>query len=348
MDFRLPTALVASLLAACHPPARLTAQAPPCPPARAAFTASWLDAWTLAEDTLLRLPPAPPPTMYFFDETCAWTTGDVGEDAPALSADARFGYRGRRLDWSALRHDTVLHLPDGDSVALGIVANTSIDARGEVISKMPAPSFWEAAGVPAGELGYDRFVTAIFLHEFSHARHIRAFSDAFDAIEAAWAFEEPFTSDVVQDRYGRDSAYVALFSEEVGLLRRAAATADTAEVRSAITRALATRRRRHATYFSGGEGVFATIDDVLVATEGAGQWVGYAWLTHPDGGGLPDELVLEEWGARGGMVRVSGLALFRAIDRMLPGWAEVVYREGDLVGATELLERAAVAPRVLR
>ena len=51
MDFRLPTALVASLLAACHPPARLTAQAPPCPPARAAFIASWLDAWTLAEDS---------------------------------------------------------------------------------------------------------------------------------------------------------------------------------------------------------------------------------------------------------------------------------------------------------
>ncbi|MEP7028278.1 MAG: hypothetical protein ABI960_06760 [Candidatus Eisenbacteria bacterium] len=305
----------------------------PCDMAQASpWIESWFAAWKLTSERLLRLPDAPAPGIVLFDSSCVYTTSAVtaggapSEDGPAL--------RGALLPWRAIAHSDSLTLPDSSRVPIQLMSFTSVARASGPFFVMAAPSYWAQKGH-----GQEPGLTAVFLHEFAHTRQVRGFGATLGPIDSTWAYPEELDDDAVQTHFGSDSLYVAAYLGERDLLYRAAAADSLAEVRAIALRALAMIEARHARWFTGDKAQFATLDDIFLSLEGAGQWTGYAWLAQPDGGGLGREAAIRMLGGRRWWVQDEGLALFLTVDRLLPTWPELVFHEPS-IGARDLLARA--------
>lgn len=206
---------------------------------------------------------------------------------------------------------------------------------------MPAPDFWVRAGVRSEELGLEKMVTGVFLHEFAHTRQISGFQDIIGPIERTWTFPEELSDDVVQERFERDPAYVAAYAAERDVLFQAAAADSLAGACALAAKALAMMRARHDRWFTGEHEVFRTLDDVFLAFEGVAQWTGYAWLIHPEGGEFRPDVTRKGF-RRGGRQwsQDEGFALLLVVDRLLPDWPTLAFDQPRPAGGIELLERA--------
>jgi hypothetical protein len=293
----------------------------------------WFEAWELTSREILHIPDAPPPNIVFYDSACVYTTS--GATAPGASVADGPALLGVTLPWRAAAHGDTLTLPNSMKVPVQLMTFANTDKRTGPFFVMAAPSYWAQKG-HGGEPG----LTAVFLHEFAHTRQILGMASFIGALEAEWKFPEELGDDVVQARFGSDSAYVAAYMAERDLLYRAAAADSLAEVRRMAAEALGMMRSRHARWFTGENAVFAGVDATFLSLEGSGQWVGYAWLAHPKGGGLsPDAAVRKMLGKRRWWSQDEGLGLFLVVDRLLPGWPSVVFQEHS-VRADELLAQA--------
>ena len=293
----------------------------------------WFAAWELTSREILRLPDAPPPDVVFYDSACVYTTSPV--TAGAVSPKDGPSLFGATRAWRAARHGDTLTLPNRKRVPVQLMSFTDNDRQTGPFFVMAAPDYWAQAG-----FGQEPGLTGVFLHEFSHARQLPGLAAIIGPIDAAWKFAEELNDDAVQTHFGSDSAYVALYMAERDLLYRAAEADSIAEVRALATQALAMMRSRHARWFTGENAVFATLDATWLSLEGAGQWAAYAWLAHPTGGGLDRAAAVRRMlGRRRQWSQDEGLGLFLVIDRLLPEWPSLVFRNPS-VGALELLERA--------
>jgi hypothetical protein len=349
MPVRLSIVVALPALFACSaprtPPPKSSANAPAVcsmPTARP-WIERWFAAWELTANSILRLAevtspgPAETPEIVFFDATCAYTTsartalGAPPVDGPSL--------RGVELPWRALAHGGSLTLPDAEQLPVALSTFTNVTEGARPFFVMAAPSFWEENGH-----GAEPALTGIYLHEFAHTQQILGMAAAIDPIEDAWDYPEPLNDDAVQTRFASDPEYVAAYMVERDLLFRAAEAPSRAEAQRLAAEALSHMKARHARWFTGEAAIFAPLDDIFLALEGVGQWTGYAWLAHPEGGGLGrDEAIRIMLGRRKWWVQDHGLALLLAVDRLLPTWPALEFRVPAL-GATELLERAVAAP----
>ena len=279
---------------------------------------------------------APTPEVVFFDSVCVYTTSAMA----ALRAAPVPGPRlhGIELPWRAVAHGGSLTLPDAVQMPVALTTFTNVTAGASPYFVMAAPAYWAENGH-----GEEPELTGIFLHEFAHTRQILGMAAAIAPLEAAWDYPEPLNDDAVQTRFAGDPEYVAAYVAERDLFFRAAAAPELADARLLATEALARMKRRHARWFQGDAAVFARLDDIFLALEGVGQWSGYAWLAHPDGGGVAhDEAIRIMLGSRKWWVQDEGLALFLTVDRLLPEWPSLEFTTPEMgaMGATELLERA--------
>lgn len=323
------TRLAVFLLLALLP---LTASAQECSVRAASpFIQRWLSAWELTSREILKLPDAPAPTIIFFDSVCVYTTagGAAPGDGPTL--------RGAKLPWRAFAHGDSLALPDGSRVPVGLLSFTSFDRKTGPFFVMSAPSYWDRMGHgPENAPG----LTAVFLHEFTHTRQLRGMRDAIGPIDSTWSYKEELNDDAVQKHFGSDPLYVAAYLAERDLLVRAVGASSRKEVRALAKQALAMMKRRHARWFTGNKAEFAILDDTFLSLEGAAQWAAVAWLSHPAGGGMTREAaVVKMLGKRRWWVQDEGLAIFLVVDRLMPGWPQLVFNDPSM-GAVELLERA--------
>ena len=322
------------LARAASPKDSAPAPLPACDLAAATpWISGWLAAWDLTSRDILRLPDAPPPTIVFFDTTCVYTNSAVA----AGGARARKGpaLRGRPLEWRVATHGDSLTLPNGKHVEVALLSFTSSDKVTGPFFVMAAPSYWERAGH-----GEEPGLTAVFLHEFTHTRQVRGMGARIAPIDATWKGEKDLDDDAVQNRFGKDSTYVAEYLAERELFYRAADAASPAQARALAAEALARLRSRRARWFTGADSVYVTLDDVFLSMEGAAQWAATAWLAHPKGGRMTkDAAVAFMLGNHRWWVQDEGLAIFLAIDRLLPGWQSMVFRDPS-AGVLELLEKA--------
>jgi hypothetical protein len=293
----------------------------------------WFDAWELTSERILRLPSAPAPEIVFFDRTCAYTTSSVTAHGAAPVEGPTL--HGIRLPWRAVAHGGRLTLPDGSDAEIQLTSFASaIPERGPYFV-MSAPAIWEETG----RLDAAGF-TGVFLHEFTHTRQVGGMKDTLGPLDAAWAFPEELTDDAVQNHFGADPEYVAAYTAERDLLYRAADAGSIEEARALAAAALAAMRARHARWFTGDAAMFAALDDIFLSMEGVGQFAAYAWLAHPEGGGLSREAAIAKMlGRRKWWTQDEGLALFLAVDRLLPEWPQLGFAVPAL-GATAILERA--------
>lgn len=318
------------------PPSRVAvpSNAPSCDLATASpWISRWFAAWEFTSRQILRLPDAPAPTIVFYDSACVYTTSAV--TAPGVAAVTGPALRGTPLLWRTVAHDDSLTLPTGERVPVQLMSFTSSDKKTGPFFVMAAPDYWAQMGH-----GQKPGLTAVFLHEFTHTRQLRGMAGVIGPIDSTWAFPEELNDDAVQTHFGTDSVYVAAYIAERDLLYRAAHADSLVETRALATHALDMMRSRHARWFVGDNAVFAILDATWLSMEGAGQWVGYAWLAHPEGGGMDrDAAVAKMLGKRRWWVQDEGLALFLVVDRLLPEWPLLVFGKSSM-GAVDLLERA--------
>lgn len=311
------------------------------PAAKQSWIGDWFRAWELVSREVLRLAPAPAPQLVFFDAHCVWTTSSV--TAPRAEATAGPALQGEALSWRAAAHDgKAIVLPDGQAMPVMQTSFAAPDGRGGAFFVMAAPSYWKASGVTSAELGLERLVTAVFVHEFSHTRQIAAFGPRLDALERSWHGEGEVSDDLVQHVLGEEPDYAADFARERDLLFAAAAAAapDAARARELAAQALEAMRLRRATWFDGERAVLGELDDAFLSFEGAGQLAGYRWLIHPQGGALAPEVALPGT-RRGGRFwsQDEGLALYLVLDRLASDWPVRAYAD-DAEGALAQLEHA--------
>jgi hypothetical protein len=296
----------------------------------------WLGAWELASRQILRVPDAPPPEIVLYDGACVYTTSALTAGGrPPMSGPALLG---TPLPWRALPHGGSLTLPDSSEVPIQLMSMTRAARETGPFFVMAAPSFWAQMGH-----GQEPGLTGVFLHEFAHTRQIRGMSERIGPIDSTWPYPEELDDDAVQTHFSADSEYVAAYQAERDLLYRAAAAEALSEVRALATEALAMMRSRHARWFTGEKAVFAEVDDIFLSLEGSAQWAGYAWISHPQGGGLDrDAAVKMMLGRRRWWTQDEGLGLILVVDRLLPEWPSLVFGESSM-GAVDLLDRAVTA-----
>jgi hypothetical protein len=279
-----------------------------------------------------------PPEIVFYDASCVYTTSQV--TAGGAGAGSGPTLHGGNLPWRAIQHDGVITLPDSSRMPLQLMAFAASGGEAGAFFVMAAPGLWAEAGIDSEELGRERLLTAVFLHEFAHTVQIPSFQGVIGPIDEEWAFSEELSDDVVQERFGADSAYTAAYEAERDLLYRATEAESQDEGRALAAEALAMMKARHARWVTDESEVFAILDDAFLSFEGAGQWIGYAWLSHPRGGGVRPDVALAEM-RRGGRrwTQDEGLALFLVLERLLPSWPSRVFGKRP-AGAVELLEEA--------
>ena len=79
----------------------------------------------------------------------------------------------------------------------------------------------------------------------------------------------------------------------------------------------------------------------FLTSEGFGQWVAYAWLADPKGGGMAMDAAREKMrGKRRQWSQEEGLGLFLVIDRFVPDWPARMFARRPALGI-DLLRLAA-------
>jgi hypothetical protein len=292
----------------------------------------WLDAWKLMSRDVMHLPDAPAPLFILYDSTCVYTTSAVSAAGAPIENGPKL--MGAKLPWRALPHHGSITMPDSSSRPVALMSFTNSTKRTGPFFVMAAPSYWPKSKGP------DFAATPVFLHEFAHTRQIRGMEKIIGPIDSTWAYPEELDDDAVQTHFQSDSVYVAAYLAERDLLYRAADAPTREDARKFAAQALSMMRDRRARWFTGDKAVFATLDNVFLSLEGSGQWAGYAWLAHPKGGNMDKKAAAAKMVGRGRFwSQDEGLGLMLALDRLLPDWPLLVFRNPSM-GAAELLELA--------
>ena len=287
--------------------------------------------WTIAERKLLRLRPSPLPTIVVVDRAC----GYVAPSRPD-----------RALRWTATPHPGTVTLPDGNAVPVGVMSFAAPigdrDKAGFFV--MSLPSVWREQNV-ASPLGLEALMDGVLLHEMAHTRQFYFANPALEALTRKYGLPEDIHDDSLQEAFKGNANYVAEYERERDLLYAAALSPSDAEAKRLATEALKAMRTRRATWFKGANEKWAPLDEVFLTMEGLGQWIIYAWFTDPAGRKLDQQSALEFIRRkRSHWSQDEGLALFLAVDRLVPNWQAHAFAK-EPATAERLLEMAAGAVR---
>jgi hypothetical protein len=323
MRYRLPATICAvALLTAASPRAAFAQASCAMPQHDVAWTARALAAADLAAGDILRLPGAELPAIVMFDARCA--------------------YRREAGTWRGEPHGGAVPLPDGRTLPPQVASFAApYDEDRRVFFAMALPGIWRSAGVESG-LGLETLMSAVLVHEMTHTRQFRDFSPRLAALTTRYGLPDDLDDDVVQTRFAGTPDFAERVQVEGDLLFAAAAARDDAAARALVRDARARIEARRARYFVGEDAKHAALEDVFLTLEGVAQWTAWRWLTHPRGGGRPDDAETLAQFRRGGRQwsQDQGLALLLAIDRLVRDWRERAFGE-PAATALELLAQAA-------
>jgi len=288
-----------------------------------AWVKSSLAAWQEVSTERMKLAAHRAPTILFFDAKC------------------RFERASGSQAWNGEPHSGTVRLPDGNEAPAQV---TSFAGRDEKTKSdffvMALPSVWQAAKIPIAT--DPKGLTAVFLHEFSHTRQIEPLKSVFAAANAARKMDDDTNDDSLQKHFQSDPAYVAVAEKEMDLLYRAAAEPDDAAARKLAAQALALIEARQKRWFVGDEAYWKNYDDLFLTMEGFGQWVAYAWLADPRGGGMEAGAARDKMKGTKWWSQTEGLGLFLVIDRFVPDWTRRAFAPTPALGIDLL--RLAAAP----
>jgi hypothetical protein len=287
-----------------------------------AWLAGALEAWPVTRAEVLALSPAPMPEVTVYDTRCAYVSRD-GETANLV----------------ATPHQAAGIVIGGRTLPAGPYAAADADNR----FTMSLPSVWRHAGVESN-VGLERFVTGVFLHEVMHTTQSRLLAHARDRIGPNADGLGALSDDTIQEVFAKDEGYIALYRFELELLYRAAHAPSDDEARRLAREALAAMDQRRARFFTGRRAYLARLDDTFLTMEGLGQMVMYRYLMAQPGARENPALVLGEVRNNGAYwSQDAGFGLMRVVERLVPDWQARVF-DPDRWQARKLLAAAAGVP----
>ncbi|MGI8705373.1 MAG: hypothetical protein ACR2JJ_06210 [Sphingomicrobium sp.] len=284
-----------------------------------------LSAWQQVSTARLKLQPHREPTIIVFDSKC------------------RFERASGTKSWQTTPHSGSITLPDGGEAPAQVASFASSDEKtGVPFFVMALPSIWKAANIPiSSDL---KGLTGVFLHEFSHTRQVEPLASVFEAAESKRKMPDDFNDDSLQEHFKADPAYAAAIEKERDLLYRAAHAADAVAAKKLAAQVLDLMEARQERWFVGEDAYWKHYDDLFLTMEGFGQWVAFAWLADPDGGGLKrTEAIGKMRGSKRWWSQDVGLGLFLVIDRFVPNWADQAFGSPPKLGI-DLLRQAVDEP----
>jgi len=303
---RSAAALAAAVLAGC---VSVPASAE-CTMAAAdrAWLTQALTQWQVTEASVLKLAPQALPQVIAIDADCTYTipAGDLAV-------------------MSAVPHGETVQIPGGPELPVGPISF----ANGKDAFIMSLPSVWRAAGVES-EVGLERLMSGVLLHEMMHVRQTALANAALDPTVKAHGLEETLSDDLLQEVFEPDADYAATFGAERDLFYAAAAAQGDDEARRLAAEGLRLLRERRAKFFTGDKAYFTELDDVFLTMEGMGQFLIYTYFRSPEGGALNEAAAVNavrrgrKWWSQD-----EGLALFLVLDRLLPDWQQRGFSEPD-------------------
>lgn len=309
--------ILAALLAAA------AAGTPACTPGAADL--AWLGearaAWRLQLRRIPELTPPPRVSVVLFDGRCRWSSPDALQ--PRIT-----------VRWSGVPHRGRVLLADGTRIPVGVTSFAGEATGGGSSFVMALPSIWQGAGAPGGPLGLDLLTKAVLLHEASHVAQPVLIGRVGRLVRQK-GFGAAFNDDSIQQRFAGNPAFAASVKEETRLLFAAAGARSDEEAKALAARALAKIRDRRARWFTGSNARLGEAEDLFLSMEGAGQYVGFSWLTDPEGGRHSRSAAMAGFGTRPRWwSQAQGLALVLAVERLrLPGWRGQLWGRPELVGA---------------
>jgi len=281
-----------------------------------------MQAWALSEREILQITRSDDRVEFvFFDSQCAYRgTGEVGTLCDP--------------------HSNSVRLPDGKSVPAQVTSFAApFDDNKRVFMAMALPGIWRAAGVHS-ELGLTTLMTAVFIHEMAHTRHLGTFVAKIESMASRFGPDAKINDDIVQERFGKDTRFAASIDTERELLFDSADSSDLDELRGGARQALSIINARRNSHYVGEHAVLRELEDIFLTMEGVAQWTAFQWLIHPRGAALDRQTALHEL-RRGGRKwsQDEGLAMFLVIDRLDPNWKKRVFTT-DPPTALQLLAQA--------
>lgn len=275
-------------------------------------TKNWFAAWQLVSSEVFKINKVKPVEFVFFDDQYVYSTSAI--TIPKGLVVKGNNLMNLKLTWrKSLHHDT-LTLPDRTKVPVGLMSFAS-EVNGNAFFVMPLLSFWQHNEIKSKELGTEKLVTGVFLHEFSHSQQMENFGKKISSYESTTHFEAPFSDDIVQHLFGKNEAYISLYKQEVSFLY--SSVKDEKLDQTLVNKALETMQNRQQTFFKDKFVALKEIDRFFLTMEGLGQYTMYLWLIHPKGGNIPVTDAIA--GVRRGSKWWSqdeGFGLFLVLDRL--------------------------------
>lgn len=308
-------------------------------------TKKWFDAWKLVSHDIYGVEKVRPVEFVFFDAKYVYSTSNTTiEKGTIVNGNNLINLK---FVWKRTLHNGNITLPDKSVAPVSLMSFASeIPNENKSFFVMPLPSFWEQAGVKSKEFGLENLVTGVFLHEFSHSQQMQNFGKKIASFEGQADFGIEFSDDIVQNLFGKDTAYLELYNKEVGLFY---ASADGNAVdKNSLNEALGQMKQRQSQFFTGKYQSLTQIDNLFLTMEGLGQYSIYIWMIHPKGGNIDKAVTIE--GVRRGRKWWSqdeGFGLFLVLDKLSKNkkWAKDMFGEStqDVISLINELNTRASA-----
>jgi hypothetical protein len=277
----------------------------------------WFSAWELVSKKFYKIKTIKPVEFVFFDDKYIYSTSN--ESVPNGEIIGGPQLFDKKLIWKRGVHNGKIMLPNRQIVPVGLMSFAApLETENQSsFFVMPLPEFWRNAKVESAELGLEKLLTGVFLHEFAHTQQMQSFGRKLSEYEQRYKFEVEFSDDVIQHYFEKDAVYNSAFREEVALFYAAAANSDKTKTIELIEQSIEKLESRQQKYFRGDKEHFKEIDDFFLTMEGIGQFTMYLWLTDTKGGNIPPDIALK--GVRRGgksWSQEAGLPLFLILGKL--------------------------------
>jgi hypothetical protein len=275
-----------------------------------AFLDRALATWEAVRAEALKLGPAPPPMFILFDTKCVWRDG------------------------KGTAHGGTIALPDGNKVPVGTVAFAS-SHQGKAFLVLALPAVWRAETRHRDNPRLEQLVRNVFVHEMTHTRQAGSLGARLTELETQYKLEN-LNDDIIQERFASRDGFTGAVEKERDLLYATANEPDPARRRALAADALRAIRERRARYFTGDDAFYAELEELFLGMEGLANWAAFRAAMRD--GLSRDEAIAVMRGSRKWFSQDEGLALFLAIDALLPAWQHEILRG---TAATTLLEHGS-------
>ncbi len=236
-------------------------------------------------------------------------------------------------------HDGQVTLPDGKTIPAALVtfaATYGVDERPFMV--MALPGIWRREPRHQSDPNLDLLIRSVFVHEMTHTRQAQSTGLWLKSLEERQQLPEDLTDDIVQQRFADRPGFTESYERERDLLFAAAEAAGPGERRALAKQAVEAMRLRRARYFAGPDAIYADLEDLFLNMEGVANWTAFRLA----GDELGSRTEAVSFIRRGGRFwsQDEGLALFLALDALMPAWQSQLFGAAP-VSVIDLLEKAA-------